>query len=446
MKNTMQKIIWGLAVAILCVLSVRTPAQSMTTEDQADGKTIYRIQNNDYAETTMTVGKQGTFTYDLMGLTDPMDGSAITAVQVTSISTSNSEILQVNADGSFTALAPGEATVYIQGTYGTYNMYFSGRCDVTVLVDMTNVTLEKAAIKGIYSGYNYYETSVALQNVPAGITLSEANVNFSAQSSNASVSVNAALENNQIKLTFYNAGKTTLTFTINGKEFKLEADIQNVTISKQGVVEAKGKKITLKIKGTSDKPVWSSSNPKVAKVSKKGIVSCKRKGNAVITATFGDAKVGCAVSVVSTKKVKAIRYAKMIGTKWKYSQPKRMQKGYYDCSSLVWKAYCKMGVKIGGNYAPVAADLAKWCKAHGKKITKSYTRNHIQKMKLNPGDLMFETGANNGRYLGIYHVEMFTGYVVGYYDNNGKPVLYETWGARPDGCYGGGYMIYRPFK
>ena len=420
MKNTMQKAMWAIAAAIFCILVVHTPAQAMMTEDQADGKSIYRIQNGEYAEMTMTVGKQGTFTYDLTGLTDPMDGSAVTTLQVTSISTSNSEVLQMNADGSFTAVVPGEATVSIQVTYGTY--------------------------KGIYSGYVHFETSVALQNVPAGIVSSEDNSNFSVQSSNAGVDVNCTLEENRIKLSFYNYGKTTLTLTINGKEFKLEVNIQNVTISKQGMVQAKGRKVQLKIKGTSEKPVWSSSNPKVAKVTKNGHVSCKKKGNAVITASFGEAKVGCAISVVSAKKVKTIRYAKMIGTKWKYSQPKRMQKGYYDCSSLVWKAYCKMGKKIGGNYALVAADLAKWCKANGKKITNSYTRNHIQKMKLNPGDLMFETGADNGRYLGIYHVEMFTGYVVAYYDSDGKPVLYETWGARPDGYYGGGYMIYRPYK
>ena len=356
MKNTMQKAMWAIAAAIFCILVVHTPAQAMMTEDQADGKSIYRIQNGEYAEMTMTVGKQGTFTYDLTGLTDPMDGSAVTTLQVTSISTSNSEVLQMNADGSFTAVAPGEATVSIQGTYGTYNMYFSGRCDVTVVVDMTNVTLEKNSVKGIYSGYVNFETSVVL---------SEDNSNFSVQSSNAGVDVNCTLEENRIKLSFYNYGKTTLTLTINGKEFKLEVNIQNVTISKQGMVQAKGRKVQLKIKGTSEKPVWSSSNPKVAKVTKNGHVSCKKKGNAVITASFGEAKVGCAVSVVSAKKVKTIRFAKMIGTKWKYSQPKRMQKGYYDCSSLVWKAYCKMGKKIGGNYALVAADLSKWCKAHG---------------------------------------------------------------------------------
>ena len=338
MKNTMQKAMWAIAAAIFCILVVHTPAQAMMTEDQADGKSIYRIQNGEYAEMTMTVGKQGTFTYDLTGLTDPMDGSAVTTLQVTSISTSNSEVLQMNADGSFTAVAPGEATVSIQGTYGTYNMYFSGRCDVTVVVDMTNVTLEKNSAKGIYSGYVNFETSVALQNVPAGIVLSEDNSNFSVQSSNAGVVVNCTLEENRIKLSFYNYGKTTLTLTINGKEFKLEVNIQNVTISKQGMVQAKGRKVQLKIKGTSEKPVWSSSNPKVAKVTKNGHVSCKKKGNAVITASFGEAKVGCAVSVVSAKKVKTIRFAKMIGTKWKYSQPKRMQKGYYDCSSLVCKA------------------------------------------------------------------------------------------------------------
>jgi cell wall-associated NlpC family hydrolase len=29
--------------------------------------------------------------------------------------------------------------------------------------------------------------------------------------------------------------------------------------------------------------------------------------------------------------------------------------------------------------------------------------------KLRPGDLIFETGENNGRYKGIYHVDLYTG-------------------------------------
>ena len=45
MKNTMQKVMWAIAAAILCILVVHTPAQAMMTEDQADEKSIYRIQS-----------------------------------------------------------------------------------------------------------------------------------------------------------------------------------------------------------------------------------------------------------------------------------------------------------------------------------------------------------------------------------------------------------------
>ena len=48
MKNTMQKVMWAIAAAIFCILVVHTPAQAMMTEDQADGKSIYRIQNGEY--------------------------------------------------------------------------------------------------------------------------------------------------------------------------------------------------------------------------------------------------------------------------------------------------------------------------------------------------------------------------------------------------------------
>jgi cell wall-associated NlpC family hydrolase len=183
----------------------------------------------------------------------------------------------------------------------------------------------------------------------------------------------------------------------------------------------------------------------VAKVSSNGTVKCRKKGNAVITATIGGKKVGCAVSVVSAKMLKVIKRAEKIGSTWTYSQPKRMQSGYYDCSSLVWKAYSLMGKKFGlANYAPVAADLAKWCKQHGKSLTKSYTSKDIQKMRFNPGDLMFETGSNNGRYKGIYHVEMFVGYRVYSYSKNGTPQLVERWAARPDNYYEGGGWMMRP--
>ena len=64
-----------------------------------------------------------------------------------------------------------------------------------------------------------------------------------------------------------------------------------------------------------------------------------------------------------------------------------MQNGYYDCSALVWKSYSRMGKKFGmANYAPVAADLAKWCKKRGKVLTKcisEYPEDEISARSIN---------------------------------------------------------------
>lgn len=104
-----------------------------------------------------------------------------------------------------------------------------------------------------------------------------------------------------------------------------------------------------------------------------------------------------------------------------------------------------MGKTFGdSSYAPVAANIAKWCARHKKMVTKSYTWNQIQEMKLRPGDLLFKTGQKNGRYKGIYHVEMFVGYAVSHYDEFGEPVLTERWAAREEDYGGGGYPIARP--
>ena len=80
----------------------------------------------------------------------------------------------------------------------------------------------------------------------------------------------------------------------------------------------------------------------------------------------------------------------------KTSQPKRMQEKFYDCSSLVWKSYHKNGVNFGmAYYAPVAADMGKWCAQHKKLVSGGLSQANIQNMKLNPGDVMFETGQKN---------------------------------------------------
>ncbi len=129
----------------------------------------------------------------------------------------------------------------------------------------------------------------------------------------------------------------------------------------------------------------------------------------------------------------------------KTSQPKRMQEKFYDCSSLVWKSYHKNGVNFGmANYAPVAADMGKWCAQHKKLVSGGLSQANIQNMKLNPGDVMFETGQKNGRYKGIYHVEMITGYIFYGFDGNGKAELGIQWAAGDEKYYPMGQMVGRP--
>jgi cell wall-associated NlpC family hydrolase len=238
--------------------------------------------------------------------------------------------------------------------------------------------------------------------------------------------------------------------TINGKEFTVTLNIVKVGL-KSSLLLATKKTAQLKTTGIKTGVKWSSTNPKVVKVSSGGKVTAKKNGNAVIKAVLstdqGEFTLGCAVSVVTQKRYKAIKKAIRIVKTSTYSQPKRMQNGYYDCSSLVWRAYKYAGISLmSSSYAPVAAELGKWIVQKKKKVKGGLSESNVQGMKLHAGDLMFETGLNNGRYKGIYHVEMITGYTCIGFGSDGKPELLLTWASRPDGAYGysDSYLVGRP--
>ena len=116
-----------------------------------------------------------------------------------------------------------------------------------------------------------------------------------------------------------------------------------------------------------------------------------------------------------------------------------MLKGYYDCSSLVWRAYAKYGYRFGvTGYAPTAAGEAQYLANRNKLLKGGFSQKNAQTLKFKAGDLMFKTGASNGRYKGIYHVEMIIGYEFYGWDQNNKPVLLVKWA---DGYYGYGIGI-----
>lgn len=299
-------------------------------------------------------------------------------------------------------------------------------------VDMSVVTLDRTSIKGYQYDKSYgYQTFYVNARGLEGVY--EDDIDFSYTSSNKKMSVYCNFGNGQIVIETSDAGVTSLKFTINGKKFTVRLTISEVRLScGSSLLMVPRKTKSVKVKGISGKVTWRSSNSKVLTVSKSGKLRAKKPGNVLVTASVGKGKLGCVISVVTKTRKKVIDTANRIGKNWKYSQPKRMQKGYYDCSSLVWKAYRKEKKNFGlKNYAPVAADIAKWCAGH-KKIVKGNAYKNIQKMKFRPGALTFKTGYNNGRYKGIYHVEMFTGYTFEGFDSKGKAVIGTKWAARVD--------------
>lgn len=79
-----------------------------------------------------------------------------------------------------------------------------------------------------------------------------------------------------------------------------------------------------------------------------------------------------------------------------YSQDKRMQEGWYDCSSLVYRLYKEAGLVLSGTAAEQGEDCYKKAQI-------------INKKDLKPGDLIFYSYEENGRFRNISHVAIYVG-------------------------------------
>lgn len=73
----------------------------------------------------------------------------------------------------------------------------------------------------------------------------------------------------------------------------MSAQAAKARINKRSVVLLKGQKEKLRIKGTKKEVKWKSKNKSVAKVSKKGVVTARRKGKTTIIARVGKKDFSC---------------------------------------------------------------------------------------------------------------------------------------------------------
>ena len=384
----------------------------------------------------------------------------------------NRAVASVDASGRITALKTGTAQITVQ-IYTTqdwydyddnddYNNYdddyryepsgeyqlFQAEYEVRVCPDLSGITVDKTSQTGYTAdSWNCPTYTFHLKSKEV-LTEDWDTVVLSCSSSNSRVGVDADLDKNVLTITPYSVGKTTVTVSINDQQIcKLTINTILVQMSTNSALLAIKETKQLRVKGAPAAAIkWSSTNPKVVTVSSKGLVRAKSSGNAVIKAKIGDNMFGCAVSVVTQSRKKAINTAIHIVRTSTYSQPNRMQNKYYDCSSLVWKAYHKNGVNFGNAYyAPVAADIGKWCAQKKRMVKGGLSVKNIDSMKINAGDILFRTGDNNGRYKGIYHVEMIVGYTCYGFDSNGKPMLSLKYAARADGYADGcGEPVGRP--
>lgn len=214
------------------------------------------------------------------------------------------------------------------------------------------------------------------------------------------------------------AGKTlgtaTITLVADGVSMSCKITVTNPKLKQEYYFYQKGKSFKLPVTGINKKSslVWTTSNKKIAAVTKAGRIKTKKLGSAVISCEADGKTLVCYLAVAKKTVVKALRWGyKKVG-KYHYSQSYRMKKNYFDCSSYVFRCYRAAGKYLVSktSWAPVAADIGRYYVQKKRQVKAN--GSYYSESKLRPGDLICyggKTAEKNGRYKRIYHIAIYIG-------------------------------------
>lgn len=331
---------------------------------------------------------------------------------------SNPAVATVSSTGGLTFLKAGTVKIYATVTQQTEHSDSENGGDAEETAETpeyvtrtfeTEVTVTNPTLSA--------KTASMAVSTEKRLKVNGTNSKVSFTSSNSSV----ASVDDYGNITAYEKGSARIYATVDGiKIGPCTIAVSNPSLPnaiQEGILLSKGKTAQIKLKGLSakSKVKYSSNKKSVATVSKSGKVKARKKGNAYITVWVDGTSMDVYVGVADKRAVAAVKQAKKIISKSTYSQPKRMQQGFYDCSSLVWRSYqyTNSGYLLGNaSYAPTAAVQAEYMKRSKKVLAMGY----LDESKLLPGDLLFFGGYEQaeaynavGRYLNIYHVSMYAG-------------------------------------
>ena len=106
-------------------------------------------------------------------------------------------------------------------------------------------------------------------------------------------------------------------------------------LNKTAVTLIQGKTVKLRVIGTKRKVTWKSSNKKIAKVNKKGVVKALSPGKCTITAKVRGKKLKCKVTVDTVERINAKKLYDLIRKKGKKGKgEEKIQEQFLQSSVL----------------------------------------------------------------------------------------------------------------